>query len=285
MTKRFGWMQDMHFRPPGAERTDAASIFQSDYNDLVTNKNVDEVFLTGDQVHPDGSGDVPHIPESAYNRLWDTILGGTVDGGDAVSVALPGNHDIPIQTFVQSDPRATLRKRVDYPGDNLTVLFVNTQAASMVTGSRGNKGGVGETRPRVPRADLEWIDRQLADAGSNAKLVVPHAPLYPTMDPPFNGNVNVGNEYEYVSNWETCHEILSSYNKVVSLHSHYFNESSETSDRVDGVEYVRTIHYSNDTDPASPESYGYVDIDGSGCTVTTENSSSGTVNTNLGITF
>jgi len=49
---RLGWMQDTHFRPTGSERTDAASIWQSNYDDLVNNKGISDLYFTGDMMHP-----------------------------------------------------------------------------------------------------------------------------------------------------------------------------------------------------------------------------------------
>jgi len=228
------------------------------------------------------------LAETAYGRFWDTILPGTTDAGDALKYAIPGNHDVPVQGFVKSDPRAVLRARVDYDTAGVTVLLLNTQANSMVTGGTGERGGIGPCVPRAPRSDLEWLDNQLADAGSNAKLVLPHALLHPMDNATiFNGNMDVdgAQTYEFIENWDYCHNsVLSNHSKVVVPQSHQYDQTSESSSTIDGVEYVRTQHYSNDSDPASPDTYSYIDITDSSVTITSI-AQDGTTSTNLDKTF
>lgn len=283
---RLGWLSDMHFRPPGSERTDAASIFQTNYDDLLS-RGVGDIYLTGDLVHPPSSGSVPHVSTDAYDRVWDTILGGTSDGGAAVKRAIPGNHDVPIQGFVQSDERAILRERIDYDADNLSVFLLNTQAASMVTGSPGQKGGVGEAQPWMPRADIEWLQDQLDSLDSSrAKLLLPHAHLFPGLINPsfFQGAPTLGEEYEYIHNWPMVADMLKNYNNVVTCSSHGYFTGNKSETRFNGETYVAKEHWSNDSDPANPDDYHYIDIDGSGCQVTAV-SQDGTTNTFVDVTF
>lgn len=82
-----------------------------------------------------------------------------------------------------ADDRCVLRDQIDYPADNLTALFLNTQATGFVTGSTGpnDQGGVGTEVCRVAYDDVQWLDAQLADARrlGHAVLIVPHAALTP----------------------------------------------------------------------------------------------------------
>lgn len=285
-----GWMSDMHVRPSESDTPSGATTeFQTDYNKLVTTYGTEDVYFTGDQVHPASQGEPPHVPKAAYDRFW-SLVDGTDDSGDSVRSAIPGNHDIPIQGHLEADERAVLRARVDYPDDNVTVLMVNTQANSFVTGGRvdGDNNATGAAVPRMPYSDIRWMDEQLDDAGSNAKIILPHAVMYPTANSAFPevGYTSGGRVYHLIENWRAAHRVLSGYNKVVVPQSHIYSFGSgmEDSTTVDGVEYVRTQHYHRGSDD-SVHTFGRIDVSGSSVTVTTEEHSDGTEYTNLDKTF
>jgi 3',5'-cyclic AMP phosphodiesterase CpdA len=40
-------------------------------------------------------------------------MGETADGGDSLKRLVPGNHDVPLSTFLEADERCVLRDRLD----------------------------------------------------------------------------------------------------------------------------------------------------------------------------
>jgi len=264
-----GIIHDTHVRPNASDSpSGGGSQMIEDYDHQVQTKGAEDVYLLGDQVHPNTDGQVPHIDPAAYDRFW-SLFGETADGGAAVNAAIPGNHDVPIQGHLEADDRAVLRKRVDYPDDGVTVLLMNTYANGLTTGGpAGYQSGIGPNATRTPYADLKWLDDQLADAGDNAKLVLSHAPLSllntnlsPGTDG-FNGEMLENDVYNVPMNWKLSRKILSKYDKTINLFGHVYQFANRGHDTINGVDYVYKYHYhdgSDDTVTTLP----FVDIDSS----------------------
>lgn len=278
---KLGWMQDMHihhddtFSAPGPRQR-----FVDDANRLINTHNVEDIYLTGDMVHGRPKGRVPHTVAEDYDQFWNLVS--QTDDPDRFRAAVPGNHEAPLRIYLDSDDRAALRKRVDYADDGLSVFLVNTSAPSWITGNEdtnaGVNTGVGTTVPRMPYADIEWLDEQLADADNQgyAKLILPHGATYLT--PPgadegngTNGNLSPGDVYWVCTNYKHIHSIISQYSDVAVAFSHLyqFGSGNETSYTVDGVDYVSTQHYYNASSD-SLTTYGIIDADSGGITITTE---------------
>lgn len=261
---------------------------QADFNKLTETYGVDDVFFTGDMTqHGPNQTTRPHVEEAAYDRLWSLVEGAIRPG--KLRAYIPGNHEVPIQTFLESDDRTTLRKRIDYDAAGVSVFLINTHGPGFTPGDLSGENGMGVTVPRIPRRDLEWLDKQMADAGSNAKLVLPHAPPYgfpgkPSFD--VENNTGPSQRYEVCENQLYAHKILSSYNKVVVPVSHLFQFGSDKEDShtIDGVHYVEKQHYYEE---ATDEVYtfGRINVTSSGCQVVTEEHSDGTTYTPLDVTF
>lgn len=289
-----GWMQDMHIHEDSTHSSPGADDeFQTDYDKLVDTYTVDDVYLTGDLVHGRPKGRRPHTLKADYDRFL-SLLDGTTDAGGSMRAMIPGNHEVPLQTFLESDDRAVLRKRIDYDTAGVTVLLVNTTATGYVTGNSGSGSdntGVGVTVNRLPYADVQWLDDQLSDAGSNAKLILPHAATYTTPSGAtkgngINGDLGPDSLYWVCTNYERIHSVISQYNKVVVPFSHLyqFGSGNETSATVDGVDYVSTQHY-YDASADAATTFGRIDVDSSSCTITTEEHSDATEYTPLDVTF
>lgn len=294
---RLGWFQDAHIRPDRSSGVPAE--LAADFDWLVDNRNPEDCYFTGDMVIgavPDEG--VPHTGPEAYDTLWD-VVDNDITNSDKLRAAVPGNHEVPIQTFLESDERATLRERIDYDDAGVSVFLVNTQANSFVTGApgdsgTGNYGGTGVTNARMAYRDIKWLEEQMADAGDNAKLVLPHAATYGTAQGVL-GNMNNGymrnnQEYWMCLNYEFIHETISQFNKVVVPFSHLFQFDTEGSDSHDGVTYAWKKHYFvPDGESASgaeeASTFGQIDIDSTGCTITTIEHSDKTETPVVDVTF
>lgn len=281
-----GWLSDTHIEADAtSDDPGPTNQLPTDFNKLVS-MGVDDVYFNGDLVHPDESGEVPHVPQGAYDRFW-SLIDGTSDP-DKFRAANPGNHDIPVQRFLRSDDRAVLRGRWDYDDDGVSVFMINTQATGFASGSPGLRSGIGETSPRCSRRDLDWLDRQLDDAGSNAKIIFAHALLNPKIiDAEFNGLAEENNTYEYVKNWGYAQSILEKHNKVVVPQGHVYTfdgAADEFSVTINGVDYLHTQHYYDEGND-SATTFGYIDVTDSSITATAEEHSDGTTYTLLDKTF
>jgi len=283
---KLGWMADTHIPTQsevdeGGASSGATDKFVTDYNKLVNNQGVDDIYFAGDACHAQGGSPVPRVDQDEYSVFWDQIA--KTDDPDRLKYVVPGNHDIPIQEFVKSEERAVLRERVDYDADGVSVFVINTHPDGFVTAA---PGGGGVTQPRLAYADLDWLDQQLADAGSNTKIVIPHAYLYPTIFTTIGGMMTSDKRYQVVSNYLDVHDVLKQYNKVVvpQAHRYVHSSSDEGSTTVDGVHYARTQHYYRESDD-SVTTFNWITADSSSCTIMAEEHSDGTTYTDLDVTF
>ncbi len=295
---RLGWMQDSHINDEESSDTSGASysMLYEDIDTLDSFYGVDDIYFTGDLVAPSKTGQVPHAKPSYFDEFWRLV--DQANNPDLVRYATPGNHDVPLGVFLDSDPRCVLRKRIDYPDDGVSVFLVNTHAHGYVTGSPGqsadDQSNIGPDVPLVPYRDLKWLDEQMADAGSNAKIVLPHAEMVPHGSGigPDTGphgrlqylSTSELNWYEVVRNFHLCEEILSKYNKVVVANSHT-RPGGQGSTTINGVDYAWKKHYWGFSDPPSVRTFGYFDVTSSGVTLKTVEHSDGTEYTLLDKTF
>lgn len=276
---RIGWLQDSHTTVPGAEEPGAQAELTADYDYLDHEKRVDIIVHGGDCVHPtdEQRSKDPHTTPSYYERFWSLI--DATDTPELFEYAVPGNHDVPLATFLRSDDRATIRKRVDYPAHNVSVFYINTHMPGIVTGSPGtaSQGGVGTEVPRVSYRDLQWLDAGLADAESkdHTQLVIGHASPYFLDDSgikdassaPSTSVMPQRSMYMVCSNYNAFHTVLSKYSKVVVPISHLYQFTSEGSQQIDGVHYVWKYHYTRQR--KSFETFAYIDVDGQRAIITT----------------
>lgn len=295
---QIGWIQDTHTHTDANANTSGAQQeLVADYDYLVNNIGVSTIYHGGDVVHSDAPAEEgPHVSPSAYEQFF-SLIEQTADPS-ALERLIPGNHDVPLSTFLAADERCVLRDRINYPNNNLTALFLNTQATGFVTGSAGRdgQGGVGTEVCRVPKADVGWLDSQLADANSqgNAVLVIPHAALHPLPSCPwsraqgYNGQIDSGSLYNIVTNYRDVHGVLANHasdglNIVVPV-SHLYYFGGEGSQTIDGVHYIYKKHYWKGADD-SIHTFAHIDMDGTGAIVTTVEHESRSTTTALDVTF
>ena len=277
-----GWMQDTHTHTDlNATEPGAQQEFVDDYDYLVNNVGVSTLYHGGDVVHADEPDEaVPHADPSAFERFFE-LASQTTDGGDTLARLVPGNHDVPLSTFLAADDRCVLRDRIDYPGDDLTVLFVNTQATGIVTGSPGDgdQGGVGTEVCRVAADDVRWLDAQLGDADAlgHAVLLVPHAALTPIPSASYsrvngyNGQLDGNSLYNIVVNHDEVHGVLADHAAgtggldIVVPVSHLYQFDGEGSETIDNVHYAYKNHYWRGSEF---ETFAYIDMTGASATVT-----------------
>lgn len=279
MTLRIGWLQDTHTTISGADRPGAQEELTADYNHLAGAKHADIIVHGGDCVHPTDEQRLkdPHTTPAYYERFWELI--DAANDPSLFEYAVPGNHDIPLTTFVRSDERATLRQRVEYPNHKLSIFYINTHSPGIVTGSPGTntQGGVGTEVARISYRDLQWLDAGLADAESkdHTQLVIGHASPYFLDDSGIPDASSVSSPavmpqtsmYMVCSNYNAFHGVLARYSKVVVPISHLYQFTSEGSQTIDGVHYVWKYHYTRNRETL--ETFAYIDIDGSHATITT----------------
>lgn len=299
---QIGWMQDSH---NSKDRTvGALSRLSTDMQTLVDTVGVGDIVWTGDQVHPaGGKGDKPHFPADGYQTaFWDDVEASGYY--DRVLAALPGNHDVPVQGFIESDPVACDRFEKHY-GDGVSVFGVNSAKPGYLTGSPGQPsgagvaGGQGPNTARIAYGDLRWLDERLGAAPSNntkivfshhsphllgdaalanSNLGIDHTPYSPTR------NFRDENRYDVVQNWFEVHQTLNQYSRVVVPISHIFQFVTEGSEQIGNVSYAWKKHYyrhSND----SVQTYAYVIADSTGVTINTREHSDGTETTILNKTW
>jgi hypothetical protein len=261
-----GWMSDAHVNTDGGSAPGPGATLTADMDDLFNNKGVSHIYWNGDQVAADDPNREPHSIPAYYDEFWSLV-----DNSAQPSnvTAIPGNHEAPIQTHVQSDDRAVLRFRDDYDADNVTVIGMNTAAPGFVTGGGGQ--GVGWTRGHVPRRDIKWLDDQLADAGTNAKVVFfHHQPQFLNNQVQYTDNRDyIGNAESYwiCQNYKAITDVLESYNKVVVPTGHIFQFQNDGSETVNGVDYLYKKHY-YDTTSDTIYNYAYIDVTSTSATAT-----------------
>lgn len=276
---RIGWLQDTHTTVAGADSPGAQEELTDDYNYLDAVKDADIIVHGGDCVHPtdEQRPKDPHTTPPYYERFWELI--DAADDPSLFEYAVPGNHDVPLATFVRSDERATLRQRVAYPEHNLSIFYINTHCPGIITGSPGtdSQGGVGTEVARISYRDLQWLDAGLADAESkgHTQLVIGHASPYFLDESGIPDASSVSSPsvmpqrsiYMVCSNYNAFHGVLSQYSNVVVPISHLYQFRSEGSQTIDGVRYVWKYHYTRNRETF--ETFGYIDIDGTHATITT----------------
>lgn len=291
---RLGWIQDTHTHTnPNRADAGAQDELIDDFDYLTEVLGCETVYHGGDVCHADDNEDAPHVRPSAYERFFELLS--RTQSPDALARLVPGNHDVPLSTFLAADERCVLRDRMDYPNANVSVICLNTQATGFVTGSpgrNGTQGGIGTDVCRVAHTDVRWLREQLMDADSmgHTKLVIPHAALHPLTKCPYdrvhgyNGSIDSDSVYNIVLNFQDVHDELAQYSDVVCPISHLYQFEGEGAQTIDGVEYVFKKHYwkaSND----SFETFAFIDINGTGATVTTVKHSDRTATTVLDVTF
>lgn len=296
---QIGLMSDSHNNETGP--LGARSRLSTDMVTLVETVGVEDIYWHGDQVHPDGKARRPHFAADYDAAFWDYVK----DSGyyDRVGGVLPGNHDVPVQHFLESDPKAKDRftKRYD---DGLTVIGLNTSKTGYMTGAPGNPpggnaGGQGPNTARLAYTDLWWLDAQLdAAPATDTKLVVcHHAPYFSpnaSLDHPNlviehtsyspDATFRMYNSYDVVQNYKHAHQVLSKYNRVVVVYGHLFQFSVEGSDTVDGVTYCYKKHYYEHSGD-NVHTFAHVNATSTGATVTTREHSDGTETTILNKTW
>lgn len=299
-----GWIQDTHtLTDPNAQPSGAQQELVSDYDYLLNNVGVSTIYHGGDVAHADEPWEeVPHVEPSAYEQFF-SLIDQTTDPS-ALERLVPGNHDVPLSTFLAADERCVLRDRIDYPNSNLTVLFLNTQATGFTTGSpgSGDQGGVGTEVCRVSYQDVQWLDREIADANSsgNAVMVFPHAALTPISSAAYsrvngyNGQLNASSLYNIVVNHREVHGVLADHaaagaNIVVPV-SHLYQFAGEGSQTIDGVHYAYKKHYwdsnaGSSTTAEAFHTFAHIQMTGTGATITTVEHSDRTTTITLDVTF
>jgi predicted MPP superfamily phosphohydrolase len=286
---KIGWMQDAHIRPDGQG---AQPETWTDFDYLTQTLGVDDVIMTGDMVRPRNAADIPHTNKTDHEHFWSEFYA-NVSNPDKLNCAIPGNHEIPIQGHLDADDKAVWKKHIEYSTDGVDVLAINTHASGLSTGSPGPKGGPGVGSPRVSAADVEWLDTKLTESGSNAKLLLPHASLYPHGA---NGTVGAGDKaagsdvaitgndkYWVCQNYRQLQNIVTSYSKVVHCISHLF-QTGEGYTTTNGVYNVYKDHYYDGGSGDVVHTFGLIDISSSGVTVKTIEQDR-TQNTLLDVTF
>lgn len=272
---RIGWLSDSHVDPfsspdegksdlpgPGDRLTeDIASLFEE--------YNIEQLYFNGDAVFQSDAffdSGYEHSWPAYYDAFWELVDN---SGHGENIVCTPGNHDVPLQYFIESDDRARLRYKREYEDEGVTVLMMNTAGPGWVSGSP--ETGYGWSTGYVPYKDLEWLDRNLSEAGDDTKVVYFHHHVWFTPgDPKASSDtksMSTDQLYWVCRNYRAIHDVLSSYNKVVCPQGHTAQFSAEGSSNVDGVEYLYKKHYYHVLN-GSVTTYAYIDVSQNGITVT-----------------
>lgn len=270
---RVGWLPDVHQSQENSTLPGPQDRFTHNLNTLGDTYDVADVFCTGDCTHPQDNdrGNVPHITKTDIDTFWRYVDKSRV--GDRVH-AIPGNHDVPLQTFLASDDRAIWRGRFTY--DGVTIIALTTAVPGAVTGSPGHpydQGGVGVNHAYVSYADLVWLEEQLDAAGDDVKIVFPHHATYFVNAPGLDayspdGNYREGNSYDVCLNYASIHSLLASYEKVVVPFSHLYQFESADSYTEDGIIYAWKRHYYEFT-ADRVHTYAYLDATNTAVQLTT----------------
>lgn len=293
---RVGWMSDTHQSGPNDSVPGPQDRITQDLNSLFNSYGSEHVYIGGDLAHPEDKTTVPHLEGDELDEFWKYV-----DKCDypAKITACPGNHDVPIQHFLQSDEDRTVLRGEYAHGDSLRVYLMNTVPTATVTGSPGitggtgdGQGGIGVIYGRIPYADLLWLDDRLTQAPDTAtKVVMTHHHVYFSNDSNLQGysyspddNFRNPNNYWVCLNHEKIHDVLSSHSRVIVPQNDVYQFSSEGYRQLDGVYYLWKKHYykgGND----SVHTYAYIDGDSTGATVTTVDHSTGSMNTILDVAW
>lgn len=281
---RIGWLSDSHIDPTST--AGAGEKLPQDIRALFETHGIRDLYFNGDAVFKASAfaeGDYAHSTPEFYERFWRLV---DQSGHGEKLVCVPGNHDVPLQYFVESDDRARLRYKQTYEDEGVTVLMMNTAGPGSVSGSQ--EAGYGWTNGYVPYRDLQWLDDQLDQAGDNAKVVYFHHHAWLTPGDPLasapTDTQSIDQLYWVCRNYRAIHDILSSYDKVVCPQAHTAQFADEGSSCVDGVEYLYKKHYYNVRD-GGVTTYAYLDVSPERCTVTTVDHDTGRENTILDTRF
>lgn len=265
---RVGWLSDSHIDP----RSDAGAGegLSEDIAELFEMWDIEHLYFNGDAVFQAGgfdSGGYAHSTPEYYERFWRLV--DESGYGDRVTVT-PGNHDVPLQYFVESDERARLKYEETYDQAGVTVLMVNTVGPGAVSGSQ--EAGYGWTNGYVPYNQLQWLDEELSKAGDDTKLVFFHHHAWLTPGDPLASSAtdtqSIDELYWVCRNYRAIHDVLSDYDNVVCPQAHTAQFTDEGSSRVDGVEYLYKKHYYHVRD-GGMTTYAFIDATEDHCTVTT----------------
>ncbi|MFC6724584.1 metallophosphoesterase family protein [Halobium palmae] len=274
---RVGWLSDSHIDPNSD--AGAGSGLTEDVAALFEEWGVEHLYFNGDAVFQAGafaSGGYEHSTPEYYDRFWELVDASGY--GDRVTVT-PGNHDVPLQYFVESDERARLQFERTYDRDGVTVLMVNTVGPGAVSGSQ--EAGYGWTNGYVPYRQLRWLEDELSKAGDDTKLVFFHHHAWLTPGDPLasaaTDTQSIEQLYWVCRNYRAIHDRLSDHDKVVCPQAHTAQFVAEGSSRVDGVEYLYKKHYYNVRD-GGLTTYAFIDATEDGCTVTTVDRNTGEQN-------
>lgn len=273
---KIGWMSDSHIDPfssPDVGKTDlpgAGERLTEDIASLFEEYGIEDLYFNGDAVFQSDAffdSDYKHSWPAFYDRFWELVDN---SGYGQSVICSPGNHDVPLQYFIESDERAQLRYKREYKREGITVIMMNTVGPGWVSGSPHS--GYGWANGYVPRKDLDWLDQELSKAGDNAKVVYFHHHAWLTPgDPRASADTDTQSQdelYWVCRNYQSIHDILSSYDKVVCPQGHTAQFSAEGSSNVDGVEYLFKKHYYHVMN-GNVTTYAYIDVDSNGIEVVT----------------
>lgn len=265
---RIGWLSDSHIDPRDPD-WGAGELLTADITTLFEKDNVEFLYFNGDAVFQTDSFQQDYYAHSSpefFERFWELV---DKSGHGSKIAVTPGNHDVPLQYFLESDDRAHLRFKRTY--DDVTVLMVSTVGPGAVNGSRGT--GYGWTTGYVPYKELQWLDQELSAAGDKAKVVYFHHHAWLTPGDPLASSetdtLTQKQRYYVCQNYNSIHNTLSKYDKVICPQGHTPQTRKEGASEVDGVEYLYKKHYYDVRNHGNVTTYAYLDVTRDDCTVTT----------------
>lgn len=121
---RLGWLSDSHIDPTSS--AGAGETLTEDITALFEDYGVEHLYFNGDAVFRAAAfadGDYAHSTPEFYDHFWNLV---DQSGYGEKLICTPGNHDVPLQYFVESDDRARLRYERTYDDEGVTVLMMNT---------------------------------------------------------------------------------------------------------------------------------------------------------------
>lgn len=249
---QIGWVHDTGLRLPEEEgATNRREAIMTDLRSVFQEYDATLAVHGGDMVNSD-QGKVPHISSPGrYEVFWEVTRELGVEDG---VWAVPGNHDVPMQTFFKAHPNAVWRRQFRFPEAKTALFLLNTNGGGGTTGSHGPIAAGGQTAAGVnhgyvPHIDLLWLEEQFPTIPETwAKIIVCHHHLYwsdnealATYSPePAHRSENF---YDVVLNARRVHDLLSRQSRVVACQAHLFQSRAEGYTSVDGVHYLYKTHY------------------------------------------
>lgn len=249
---RIGWLKDTHQPPHDSGGYDGPQeLITRDIEAMFDKYDADWWIHTGDPSHPSGDhrGRVPHMGPGVYDAFWEYV-NASRHYEDLLGI-VPGNHDVPLERFLNSDKKAVLFKSAHFE-EGVSIILINTAGGGTHTGSptpRDDPGGYGVDYGYLPEYVLNWLDDQLREAGDNLKLVFPHHHLQFQADEAVprafspDDTLREENMYWVVLNHRRVHKRLADHDKVVVPQSHLFQFEQEAVRTKNGVRYLATKHY------------------------------------------